>query len=233
MRQRSEKEGSRDFYEGDYVDDFERQPVERLGRLVPLLDLKRDDRVVDFACGNGILAGLISDRIDAYTGVDFSRSFIAAARRRAKSLGLSNARFVCDDIVHFCSGHEGAFDKAFTMDFSEHIPDDDFASIYSAILGSLREGGTLSIHTPNGDYFIELLKRIGVLRQFPEHIGVRNASRYRELLDGAGFQDITVRHLAHYNVMKHVHFLSYIPFVGKFGAARLFIQCRKRARPNL
>ncbi|MBN2225320.1 MAG: class I SAM-dependent methyltransferase [Deltaproteobacteria bacterium] len=224
---------TKDFYEGEYVGDFERQPVDRLRRLLPLLGLGKDDKVVDFACGNGMLADVIHDRVGDYTGVDFSRAFIAAAGRRAELLGITNVRFVCDDIVRFCARHRDTFEKAFTMDFSEHISDDDFMSIYSSIFGSLKEGGTLYIHTPNGDYFIETLKRIGILRQFPEHIAVRNAPRYRELLEKVGFRDITIRHIAHYNVLKYLHFLSYLPFVGKFGKARLFMECRKRAHRDL
>jgi SAM-dependent methyltransferase len=227
MRGLQGKGEPRDFYEGRYVDDFEKQPVERLARLVPLFDLNREDDIVDFACGNGMLAGLISGRIKRYTGVDFSRAFITAAERRAELLGITNARFVCDDIGRFCAKHRGVFSKAFTMDFSEHISDAAFISVYSAILGSLKQGGTLYIHTPNGDYFIEVLKRIGVLRQFPEHIGVRNARCYRELLRKSGFQDVEIRRIAHYNVMKYLHFLSYLPVVGRFGAARLFIECVK------
>lgn len=229
MRRRSEDGKTRAFYEGVYADDFEKQPVERLARLVELFDLKRLDDVVDFACGNGMLAGLISDKVRRYTGVDFSEAFIAAAGRRAETLGIANARFIRDDIVGFCERHQGAFDKAFTMDFSEHISDAAFVSIYSAIFDSLKQGGTLYIHTPNGDYFIEVLKRVGILRQFSEHIAVRSAPAYRALLAKTGFHDIEIRRIAHYNVMKYFHFLSYLPLVGRYAAARLFISCVKRA----
>jgi 2-polyprenyl-6-hydroxyphenyl methylase/3-demethylubiquinone-9 3-methyltransferase len=175
------------------------------------------------------LLPLVATKVNHYYGVDFSKDFIEAAIRRADANGIKNCSFYCMDIVSFCDNHLASFDIATAMDFSEHIDDDDFSRIFSAIYRSLKPGGKLFMHTPNLDFFVERLKHKGVLRQFPEHIAVRNAAQNVAILERCGFKKshIHVRHIAHYNVLKVLHPLSALPLIGQFFSARLFIECAK------
>src|SRR4030067_2265807 len=102
----------------------------RLERLIPLIKLKRNYMVVDYGCGTGLLADLIGKKVDSYVGVDFSKQFINVAKRRHKN--SKNAEFHCQDIIKFSKSHIGKYDLAFTMDFSEHLYDDEFIMIYKA-----------------------------------------------------------------------------------------------------
>ena len=153
-----------------------------------------------------------------YDGVDFSADFIAAAEDLAE--GKERYSFHCQDIVAYCGEHRGEFDIAATLDFSEHIDDETFVRIYSAIRRSLKPGGRLYLHTPNLAFFMEQLKDKGVLRQFPEHIAVRDADQNVDLLRQCGFRQIDVEKIAHYNVLRYLHPLSSISDVF---AARLWI----------
>lgn len=218
----------KNFYRGEYVAKYLDKPISRLRRLLPYINLSRSDEVADFACGSGMLLELIHGKIAHYWGVDFSEEFIEVAKREALRKDLGGASFECAEIVDFCSKHQGYFDKAFALDFSEHIYDDNFINIFSAVFRSLKEGGRLYIHTPNGDYFLEILKKKGFLKQFTEHVAVRNAGAYVKLLREVGFTSVNVHFLAHYvRPLSYLHFLSHIPLAGRIFQARLFIECRR------
>ncbi|HET9483705.1 MAG TPA: class I SAM-dependent methyltransferase, partial [Xanthomonadales bacterium] len=161
------------MHSGDYVQLLDSIPIDRLARLVPLLELRPDDRVVDFAAGTGVLAHLVADRVASYDGVDFSPDFVAFARRRASDAGLANAKFHCRDIVDFCAEHADEFDLVTAMDFSEHVGDEDFLRIFSGAHRILKPGGRLVVYTPNLDFFYERMKAAGLAKQFPQHIAVR------------------------------------------------------------
>jgi 2-polyprenyl-6-hydroxyphenyl methylase / 3-demethylubiquinone-9 3-methyltransferase len=225
----SDPEESKRLHSGAYVEMYERKPISRIERLVPLLKLRGGELLADFACGNAMLLPLIHDRVKHYYGVDFSEDFIQAAQRRAAASGVRNCTFHCQDIVEFCSQHTGELDVATAFDFSEHIDDNDFVRIFTAIHGSLKPGGRLLLHTPNLDFFLERMKDWGVLRQFPEHIAVRTANANKELLRRCGFPDDRIRTtgIAHYNVLRVVHPLRHVPLAGKLFLARLVIECVK------
>jgi 2-polyprenyl-6-hydroxyphenyl methylase/3-demethylubiquinone-9 3-methyltransferase len=70
-------------------------------------------------------------------------------------------------------------------------------------------------------------KRDIVLAQFPEHIAVRNAQSNSEFLSRAGFENIEVSFIPHYNIVRLVHPLSWLPVVGRYFRARLFITAQK------
>jgi len=215
------------LYDEGYVRLYEERPINRLVRLVSLMDLRSSDIVADFACGNGMMLEVVHDRVNFYHGVDFSEEFIKAARRRQKALSIGNAAFHCQSIEGFCGDNRGRFDKAFALDFSEHVYDEEWVRICQSIKCSLKESGRFYLHTPNAEFCVERLKERGVLRQFPEHIAVRNAKQNINLLKMAGFRDIRLVYLPHYLwQLGWLHGFARIPLVGKYFRARLFIECR-------
>jgi 2-polyprenyl-6-hydroxyphenyl methylase/3-demethylubiquinone-9 3-methyltransferase len=221
-----EKPNMKKLHGNEYVERFnlEQSPL-RLDRLNSLIALSKDMLVCDFGCGNGMLMEYLCPRVAEYQGVDFSENFIVSAKARKQSLGFSNATFFCEDINQFCASRECQFDAAFAMDFSEHVHDDDWIRILVSIRSTLKPGGILYLHTPNARFLIEIMKeREFLLRQFPEHVAVRDAEHNVALLVQAGFVSVNVSELPHYNILKLLHPLSFIPIVGKYFEARLFIQ---------
>lgn len=217
---------SKQLHSGDYVAMYERKPMSRIERLVPMMRLRADDHLADFACGNAMLLPLVAESVASYSGIDFSEDFIAAAERRALACPGRHS-FHCADIVDFCAARPAAFDVGTALDFSEHIDDASFDAIFGAIRSALRPGGRLYLHTPNLDFFMERLKAAGVLRQFPEHIAVRTAQQHVDLLVACGFDRdaIRVHRIAHYNVLRMLHPLRRLPRIGRWFEARLFIEC--------
>lgn len=223
------EEERRNLHSGDYVSVLENLPLSRLERLLPYLDLRPSYRAVDFACGAGNFAELIHSRVEWVDGVDFAPDFIDTARRRAAERAIENVSYHCQDIVVFCDAHRSEYDVVTAIDFSEHIYDEDFVRIFGGAFNSLKPGGCLYIYTPNLTFFWERMKDVGLAKQFPQHIAVRDAQQNIDLLERCGFarHNIQLRFLAHFNVLRSVHWLSHLPRIGKYFQAKLLIACRK------
>jgi len=230
MDRRSDEE-LRALYDQSYVDQYDPHAVQRMRRMLPFLELSGHDVVADFGCGNGVLLELIAPRVHEYVGVDFSEAFVRAAERRRDACGIQNATLHRADIIPFCEQHPNHFNAAFALDFSEHIYDDQFRSIFRAIHGALKLGAPLYLHTPNGEYFMERLRERRLLRRIEGHVAVRDVPSHLALLAECGFSNVDVRYLAHYLFpASSFHALGALPFVGRYFRARLFPTCRKQAR---
>jgi 2-polyprenyl-3-methyl-5-hydroxy-6-metoxy-1,4-benzoquinol methylase len=161
-----------------------------------------------------------------YHGIDFSSEFIEEARRRQVEAAIRNASFHCESITDFCGTHQHGIDRFFALDFTEHVADEDLIIIGHSIRQSLRKHGRLYIHTPNLRFFVELLKDKGILRQFSEHVAVRDVDRYVTLLHQVGFREVRAVYLPHYlPALSWLHALSSIPIAGSYFKARLFLDC--------
>lgn len=210
------------------MDSYDLHAVERIRRLLSFFALSSDARVADFGCGNGVLLELVASRVREYVGVDFSEPFVRAAERRRDSLGITNGTFECADIVSFCDRHPDQFDAAFALDFSEHLYDDQFVTIFRAIHGALKAGAPLHVHTPNAEYFLERFHDWGVLKPVEGHVGVRDARTHRALFAQSGFARVDVRYLPHYlRLASRFHWLGALPLVGRHFRARLLLTCWK------
>jgi len=212
-----------------YVENFEKKQSQmRLDRLVKYIDLTREHTVADFACGNGMLMEYVAPKVKTYVGVDFSEPFIDAANNKKKKLGIENAEFFCSTIQKFCRERKDVFDVGFSMDFSEHVYDQEWLEILRSIRNATKPNGKLYLHTPNAQFFLEIMKNHDfIVRQFPEHIAVRTPEHNIDLLEKAGFRVNKLILLPHYNVLRHLHPLSYIPIIGGYFKAGIFIEAVK------
>lgn len=231
QEQRKDNDALRSLHSGDYVDRFENsQPTFRIERLLQYIKLTPNLSIVDFACGNAMLLPFVYDKVASYHGVDFSEDFIRRCTTKSNALGIRNAAFSCKDINDFCQENPETFDVGFALDFFEHVYDDDLSVILRHIFSSLKPGSRFYVHTPNARFFLEIAKNYNFLvRQFPEHIAVRNLEQTTKLLRDAGFVIEQSHFVSHYNILRLLHPLSFVPFLGNFFKARLFIVARKPA----
>lgn len=222
----SETVDSLELHSGDYVTRYNTKSLARVEALADRMSLRRDDTIADFACGGGVLLQVLGDRTGEYCGIDFSPDFISSAEQIARQKDLRNYSFHCMDIVDFCNLHPGEFSIATALDFSEHIDDETFVRIFAAIRTCMRANGRLFLHTPNLEFFLERFKDIGIMKQFPEHIAVRDRQSLESLLQEAGFkkENIKTSTIAHYNVLKYFHPMSKLPVIGRAFAARLWFE---------
>ena len=219
----------KEFYGEEYVRLFAKKSISRLKRLTKYIETDTSSIVVDFGCGNAMLMDIIAPKVMSYAGVDFSDEFIKVAKDRQSKLSIKNATFYCSDIESFCYDNEKKYDIAFAMDISEHIYDEKWLRILKAIKYCLKKNGKLYLHTPNAEFFIEIMKEKGfLLNQFKEHIAVRNAENNISLLKSGGFKNIELKLIPHYNILRFFHPISFLPLVGKYLKARIFIEAGRQ-----
>ncbi len=221
---KSQKE-LKELYDESYVALFKHKSPLRLNRILKYMKVDSAFNVADFGCGNGMIMDIITPKVNSYIGIDFSDLFIKAANERKEKLFINNAEFVCADINEFCERHQKVFDVGFAMDFSEHIYDEEWGKILKSIRKSLKPNGKLYLHTPNAEFFLEKMKSKNfIAKQFSHHIAVRTPEHNTLLLRQAGFNEIRIRLIPHYNILRIVHPLSYIPVLGRYFNARIFIE---------
>ena len=212
------------IYDERYVSSYDPDGPLRMRRLRRYMQLRSDYRVVDFGCGNGLLLAEIGRSVQEYVGVDSSQAFVDDALRRLEKSKCLNASFFCQEFSEFSQGHEACFDRAFLLDVSEHVHDEDLLPALWQIRATLKREGILYLHSPNRSYFLERLKARGILRQVEGHVAVRTAAEMERLLRRAGFGDVRTRFIPHYLYpARAFHFASRLPLLGGAFQARLFI----------
>jgi len=161
-------------------------------------------RVLDIACGNSPHGQLLAAEGIAVTGIDRSRSMIAAGRREAA--GLKNLRFVQRNIEQF-ELPESNFDAAFFMSetYPVMVENADVISHLRSVAAVLRKGGLYCIDIDRHDN-IEVIHRrrfwrqrevrhgdilIGI-REFLRPIGWQASAWFYELECTIHFPDRTV-----------------------------------------
>ena len=222
------REERMNLHGADYVEKLEYKNTFRFDKILENLSIPEGGFVADFGCGNALLLPLIYKVVHKYFGIDFSEDFIRVAKQRQLYAGISNAEFYCGFIQDFCKDHEGFFDAVFALDLSEHVYDDEWQEIVNGMRLSLKPGGKAYLHTPNLDFLIELMKANDfILKQFPQHIAVRNAEQNAAFFQAAGFADVSVAFLPHYNVLRCLHPLSHLPVVGRYFRARILLSATK------
>ncbi len=214
----------------DYAERFEsRKNLDRLQNLLGHVVLPPACVVGDFGCGSAmVLEFLDRSRVKQYFGIDLSAPLLAKAEQRKQRLGFNQAELLQQSVQDFCALRPGTLDMALCLDFSEHVYDQELLSILRAIHASLKPGGVLYLHTPNAEFFVEIMKDRGfILKQFPEHVAVRNSRQQSLLLQQSGFTNVEVGYLPHYNILRLLHPLSRVPWLGRFFKARMFITATK------
>lgn len=90
-------------------------------------------RVLDFACGAGVLTAWLADRGADVTGVDLSEGAVERARELVDLLGIK-ARFVADDVSQILCDEESAFDRVAGRYALHHVDPVAIAPLLGACL---------------------------------------------------------------------------------------------------
>ncbi|MDD5639056.1 MAG: class I SAM-dependent methyltransferase [Candidatus Pacebacteria bacterium] len=215
------------IYGQDYVNKYREKKGEgRIERLLKLLKLKNSDVILDVGCGSGFLVDYIKDDVKKYVGIDTSPAFIKEAKKTHQN--IENIKFFNENIENHTKRNL-KYDKVFLFDITEHLTDKELVSILICCSKILRNNGVVYIHTPNKNYFLEQMKSRGLIKQTIGHIKVRNGKEYKSLIkDVNRFSSVNFVYLNHYkNILKPFHILSFLPFIGKYFIARIFIEIKK------
>jgi trans-aconitate methyltransferase len=159
----------------------------RLAALLPLVDPRPGDRILDLGCAAGALTHFFSQRGATVTGIDSEPKAIEKARSLFPDLQFEQAD------VRSLPQSDHSIDKAVAGDLVEHLDEPTLNAMLRELRRVLVPGGTLSIYTPNPKHPIERLKAHDfVLAQNPTHIGLRTGDQLVAALERNGF---TVDHL--------------------------------------
>jgi len=133
--------------------------VEEIDKIVSLLQLNPEMRVLDLCCGVGRHSLELARRGYRVTGVDRTERYLQRASSIAKAEGLE-VDFVCEDMRGFC--RPGAFDAAINMFTSFGFFEDpqDDRKVAGNLGASLKPGGAL---------LIEMMGKEIMARIFCEH----------------------------------------------------------------
>ncbi len=160
-------------------------------RLIGDLRLRTGQDVLDLGCGTGnpsiLISRIVGDK-GSVVGLDLSEGMLAVARRKADELGLSNVRFMAED-VSTLPFEEDSFDAVISRFCLMFLP--DIPSTVKEITRVLRPGGYVAAavwSTADKNPFVriamEALKRfIDVPSPLPGHPGVFRLSKPGDLMN--------------------------------------------------
>jgi 2-polyprenyl-3-methyl-5-hydroxy-6-metoxy-1,4-benzoquinol methylase len=111
--------------------------------LAPWLRVRPGTSVLDVGCGVGRWCRELAARGARVTGVDFSPTMIAEARRRAAELGvLERCRFLVQDLAHLDAGEK--FELVLSVTVLQHVLEPQaLRAALQRLAAHLAEGGTL------------------------------------------------------------------------------------------
>ena len=190
---------------GNAAEVYEAQKVKAIfGPLaratLDMVSLTRDDRVLDLACGTGIVARTVQDRIAPATpiaGADLNEGMIATARRlTADQAGRFDWRVADAGALPF---GDGAFTAVFCQQGIQFFPDD--GAVVAEISRVLAPNGLIVLTVWSGPnaFFTEMAQALG--RHAGAEVGQRSLApfqytrhaRLQELILAAGFRDLSSR----------------------------------------
>lgn len=150
-------------------------------------------RLTEVGCGTGDYTFLLARRGFAMTGVDLSPTSIAAARGKAKVLGLAGASFVVSDAEGLAEVPSESMDGVVSFSALRYVP--DIRKALGAVHRVLRPGGAAVLDFPNRycPWFTLLKNRFGVETHIHDHH--YSPGQVASLMAAAGFRAVEVRTL--------------------------------------
>jgi SAM-dependent methyltransferase len=193
-----------DLYPDEYFDQLhrvtpfaapERKWRERDQDILSLARPSPEKTVLDLGSALGDVCFLLAPRVKEAIGVDASPRAIELAEGRRRKRGLSNVRFLRNDVADLEGIVDASVDVAGAFDLLEHVDDDTVRRMLGSLKRVLKPGGTFVAYTPNREHYVERLKAANLfLKQFPEHIAVRRPREIRRLLEEEGWRVGSLRY---------------------------------------
>ena len=144
------------------------------------------DRIVDLGCGAGTVSKYLLSRGAEVHGVDLSESAIKIAE--AVNAQFPRGSFRRADASRCSHLVDGSFDKACSVDVSEHCGYDVMLDIFAEAYRLLKPGGLYYVYTPNPYHLLERFKQWGLLKKDPSHTGLRPIETVIHGLNLRGFE---------------------------------------------
>lgn len=161
--------------------------MQEIEKMLPLLQLSENSRVLDIACGIGRWSDAITTKIEQYCGLDYCENFISKACELNK--GKDNRFFFvggCND-VNDClkrNNHTGRFNRILLMGVLLYLNDDDIKAVFREIYEVADDHTVVLIRGP-----IALEERLTLKRHFSEELDDTYNAIYRTRDEMVAFMD--------------------------------------------
>jgi len=119
------------------------------------VNIKKNDRILDFACGSGNFFASIDNLNEESIGLDISDKQIKYANKKYSDI----AKFYTLENFDFESNKEN-FDVITCLGLIEFIEIQEINELISKFYDLLKPGGTLIITTPNFQFTMKILEKI-------------------------------------------------------------------------
>jgi len=173
------------------AEEFSRSPVmtdaAALARLVAWTAARPGDRVLDVACGPGLVAAALSPGARAIVGIDLTPAMIARGRAVAAEQGARNVSFVIGDVARLPFS-DGAFGRVVSRRAFHHFPDP--AAVLREMSRVCARGGAVIIEDQAAQpeaRDAEAMTRIDILRD-PSHTLALAPDAWPDLFPACGLR---------------------------------------------
>lgn len=121
-------------------------------KLLPLLKINENSKILDIACGIGRWSDAVKQNISEYCGIDFSGELIKIARKRNKA--LKNRSFLVgaatDTEKLLVSNQKGQYDRILLIGILIYLNDADVKETLSQVERCCKEHAIICIREPIG-----------------------------------------------------------------------------------
>lgn len=122
-----------------------------VGKLLPLLRLDAQSRVLDVACGIGRWSDAITTQIDAYCGMDFSENLIELAQKRAHADNRSFYVGAANELRNvLVVNHQRKFNRFLLIGILMYINDKELVSVMNQLTEVSAEHAIICVREPVG-----------------------------------------------------------------------------------
>jgi ubiquinone/menaquinone biosynthesis C-methylase UbiE len=159
-------------------------------KIIALLELKPDHRVLDLGCGTGVLTRAIADKLDAQSGgisigIDAAAKMIFVAEKKRANETCRFETAAAEALPY----QDGSFDAVVSSLFFHHVPLDLKEKSLNEACRVLKPGGKLVIadmHIPS-TFFGSLVSHVSRYFLMQPQIGENIRGVLPGLIEGAGF----------------------------------------------
>lgn len=139
------------MYQDNNAELVRKRNEKEIKKLYPLLEINKNSKVLDLACGIGRWADAIEDNIIEYCGVDFSEELILIAKRRNRKNFASYYSGSVNDINDILKANgKGQYNVILMVGILMYLNDNDLGSLFTQIMDLCEDHTTICIREPLG-----------------------------------------------------------------------------------
>lgn len=132
-----------------------------LDRLLKLIKLKKESKILDVGCGQGDLAIYLAQQGAYVTGIDYSRDAIILANQNLamqRKEVRNRTIFILEDAskINFPKNY---FDIVLAVDIFEHLYPEELEKVLKKVSGILRKDGEFLIHTEANKIYLNFIHK--------------------------------------------------------------------------